>query len=89
MWFRVSAHGWGLIPGAAATKVPEEKSADAATKVPEQKSAEATASGDHDVDAEDDGGDMQEHGEEEVPEETDMCVEDGKKPAAGEAEDAD
>ena len=41
--------------------------------------------------AEDDGGDPQEQAEEEVPQESDiiMCIEDGKKPTAGAAQDVD
>ena len=62
----------------------------AAAEVPDAKLAEPTASG-KEVEAEDDGGDPQEQAEEEVPQESDiiMCIEDGKKPTAGAAQDVD
>ena len=76
----------------------------AAAEVPDAKLAEPTASGkeveaeddggdpqEQAEEAEDDGGDPQEQAEEEVPQESDiiMCIEDGKKPTAGAAQDVD
>ena len=87
MWFCVSPK-----LGAAAAEVPDAKLAEPTAS---GKEVEAEDDGgdpqEQAEEAEDDGGDPQEQAEEEVPQESDiiMCIEDGKKPTAGAAQDVD